>query len=299
MHVPVVNHYAQHIKEVLQERYPRLVFPAKTYHFILTYDIDIAYSFLDKGFMREKGALVKAVLTGDRDYLEMRKKVMAGTENDPYDTYEEQFRLHEKHRVYPIYFFHVGDYGTVDKSNPWTSTRMQTLIKTISGKYLHGLHPSYASNQKYRTLAMEMDRLNSITGKPTVRSRQHYLRLQFPDTYRKLNELGIQEDYTMGYPNLLGFRAGICSPFYFYDVERDEQTSLRVFPFCAMDSTLYHQMGLSAEAAVDEVKVIVDAVRRVQGTFIFVAHNNLIGHASEFKGWRHQYDELIRYAKED
>jgi len=298
LHIPVVNHYALHLRELLQARYPQLVFSAKSYQFILTYDIDVAYSILEKGFMRGKGAVVKAVLTGDQDFLKLRKKVLAGLEADPYDTFEEQFRVNEKFGVYPIYFFHVGDYGTVDKSNPWTSPRVQSLIKQISGKYLHGLHPSYASTTKYRTLEMEMDRLNSISGKPTVRSRQHYLVLTFPNTYRQLTEIGIQEDYTMGYHNLLGFRAGICTPFYFYDVEREEQTALRVFPFCAMDSALHHQMGLKAEQALDEVKAVVDEVRRVHGTFIFVAHNNLVGRDSEFKGWRPQFEELIRYAKE-
>ena len=102
----------------------------------------------------------------------------------------------------------------------------------------------------------------------------------------------------MGYPNLLGFRAGICSPFYFYDLEREEQTSLRVFPFCAMDSTLHHQLNLKAEEALEEVKAMVDEVRSVNGTFIFVSHNNLVGRNSEFKGWKMQYEELIRYAKD-
>jgi hypothetical protein len=298
LHIPVVNHYALHLRALLEARYPRLVFSAKNYQFILTYDIDIAYSILDKGFVRDKGAMVKAMITGDKDYLKLRKKVLAGLESDPYDTFEEQYRLHEKYGVYPIYFFHVGDYGNVDKSNPWTSPRVQTLIRDISNKYLHGLHPSYASNEKYRLLEMEMDRLNSITGKPTVRSRQHYLKLLFPDTYRNLNQIGIQEDYTMGYQNLLGFRAGICSSFYAYDLEREEQTSLRVMPFCAMDSTLHFELALKAEPALEEVKAYVDEVRKVNGTFIFVAHNNLVGTDSPFKGWKECYDELIRYAKE-
>ncbi|HZF99791.1 MAG TPA: polysaccharide deacetylase family protein [Chitinophagales bacterium] len=298
LHLPVVNHYAIHLRELLEARYPRLVFHAKSYQFVLTYDVDIAYSILDKGFLRDTVAVSKALLQGDKNFLKLRKNVLAGLENDPYDTFEEQFRLHEKHRVYPIYFFHVGDHGAVDKSTPWTSPRVQALIKQISSKYLHGLHPSYASNEKYGTLEMEMDRLNSITGKATVRSRQHYLAMKFPETYRRLNEIGIQEDYTMGYQNLLGFRAGICSPFNFYDIERDEQTALRVFPFAAMDSTLHHQMGLKAEAALEEVKTIADEVRRVQGLFVFVAHNNLIGAASPFKGWRHSFDELIRYVKD-
>lgn len=296
--IPVVNHYAEHLKEILHERYPSLRFGAKSYQFILTYDVDIAFSILEKGTLRSQGALIKALLTRDKNFIELRKKVLAGQVPDPYDTFEYQFSLNDKYQVYPIYFFHLGDYGTYDKSIPWTSERLQNLIRDINSRYLIGLHPSYASNTKYKLLGLEIDRLNAIVGKPTIRSRQHYIMLKFPDTYRLLADVGIREDYSMGYHNMPGFRAGICSPFLFYDIQREEQTALRIFPFCAMDSTLHHQMALSADSALEEVKQYVDEVRKVNGTFIFVAHNNLIGPNSEFVGWQSRFEELIKYAKE-
>jgi hypothetical protein len=296
--LPVVNYYAEHLKSLLHERYRSIRFGAKSYQFILTYDIDIAFSILEKGTLRSQGALLKAMITGDKAYIDMRKKVLSGKIPDPYDTFGYQFQLNEKYQVYPIYFFHLGDYGTYDKSIPWTSERLQNIIREINNRYLIGLHPSYSSNSKYKLLGLEIDRLNAITGKPTIRSRQHYIMLKFPDTYRILTDIGIREDYSMGYQNILGFRAGICSSFYFYDINREEQTSLRIHPFCAMDSTLHHQLSLSADSALEEVKQYVDEVRKVNGTFIFVAHNNLIGPQSEFKGWSARFEELIQYAKE-
>ncbi len=296
--IPVVNHYVEHIKHILHDKYPALRFGAKNYQFVLTYDIDIAYSILEKGTIRTKGAYLKALIKGDKEFMDMHKKVLAGKMQDPYDTFEYQFQLNNKHQVYPIYFFHLGDYGMYDKSIPWTSDRLQNLIREIHGRYLIGLHPSFASNAKPKLLGLEIDRLNAITGKPTIRSRQHYIMLKFPDTYRTLAEIGVREDYSMGYQSILGFRAGICSPYNFYDIEREESTALRVYPFCAMDSTLHHQLNLSADTALDEVKQYVDEVRKVNGMFIFIAHNNLIDTHSEFKGWQSRFEELIQYAKE-
>ncbi|GDX47749.1 MAG: polysaccharide deacetylase family protein [Bacteroidetes bacterium] len=296
--IPVVNHYVEHIKQLLHHYYPSMRFGARSYQFILTYDIDIAYSFLEKGAMRSQGALLKALITGDKDFIETRKKVLTGKMPDPYDTFDYQFYLNNKYQVYPIYFFHLGDYGTNDKSIPWTSERLQNLIRDINNRYLTGLHPSFASNSKFKLLGLEIDRLNAITGKPTIRSRQHYIMLKFPDTYNILTSIGINDDYSMGYHNILGFRAGICTPFHFYDINREEQTSLRIHPFCAMDSTLHHQLNLTSETALEEVKQYVDEVRKVNGTFTFIAHNNLIGAQSEFAGWSTQFEELIKYAKE-
>ncbi len=298
LHRPAVNYYAHHLRELLEQRYPQMSFPAKSYQFILTYDVDIAYSILDKGLMRSRAIYLRALLKGDKDFLKLRSRVLSGVERDPYDSYEEQFRLSEKYQIYPIYFFHLGDYGTVDKSTPWTSERYQSLIKQISSKYLCGLHPSYASNSKYQTLQLEIDRLNSITGKPTIRSRQHYIILNFPVTYRTLSEIGILEDYSMGYPNTLGYRASICTPFNFYDIEREEPTGLKIYPFAAMDSTLHHRMELPAEEAFEEVKPYIDEARKVNGTFIFIAHNNLIANGTTFKDWFPNFEELIKYAKE-
>ena len=298
LQTPVVNHYALHIKEVLLSKYPSLKFPAKSYQFILTYDIDIAYSILEKGFVRSQGALLKALVLQDKSYLNLRKKVLKGDELDPYDTFDYQIELSKKHQVYPIYFFHLGNYGKIDKSIKWTSQKFQELIKKISSKYLIGLHPSAASNDSFKKLETEIDRLNSITNSPTERSRQHYIILEFPLTYQNLYKVGIKEDYSMGYPDFLGFRASICTPYNFYDLKKEESTSLMIYPFCAMDSTMHHQLAITAETALLETKILIDEVRKVNGTFIFVAHNNLIGKDSEFKGFQESFEEIIQYAKE-
>ena len=55
--------------------------------------------------------------------------------------------------------------------------------------------------------------------------------LRFPQTYRRLLKLSVREDYTLGYAGQTGFRAGICTPFYFYDLELEETTNLLLVPF--------------------------------------------------------------------
>ncbi len=295
---PVVNHYANHIKELMQSHYTELTFSSKEYQFILTYDIDQAYKFIELPWWRSFGGMLKAYFRRDRNYLKERKKVLRGEEKDPYDTFEEQHRISSKHRIYPIYFFLMGNYGIKDKNNPWNSSRMQSIIKNIADKFLTGIHPSFKSFKKPNKVETEIARLNSVSGKQIVRSRQHFLQLNFPYTYRNLIEQGIQEDYTMGNPNVIGFRASIASPFFFYDLKRDDTTALRIFPFAAMDSTLYYYLKVTAESALEELKLITDEIKKVNGTFIYIAHNDLIGKKSPWKGWSACFEEFIEYAKE-
>jgi len=56
----------------------------------------------------------------------------------------------------------------------------------------------------------------------------------FPDAHisrylSKFNSVKIEEDYSMGYPEVCGFRAGICTPFKFYDLLNETETDLTFF----------------------------------------------------------------------
>ncbi len=296
--IPVVNHYALHLKELIAFKYPQIVFSSREYQFILTYDIDQAFKYTDLPWYRKYGGLIKAFFRRDYKFIQDRKKVLSGQEKDPFDSFEEQNQLSAKFRIYPIYFFLMANYGSKDKNNSWNSRRMKLTIKNIADKYLIGIHPSYSSFKKPNKIENEIARLNSISGKQIIRSRQHFIRLEFPYTYRNLIEQGIQEDYSMGNPNIIGFRASIASPFFFYDLKRDETTALRIFPFAAMDSTLHYHLKVTPESALEELKLITDEIKKVQGTFIFIAHNDLMSKKSIWKGWHNCFEEFINYAQE-
>jgi len=53
---------------------------------------------------------------------------------------------------------------------------------------------------------------------------------------------------------LPGFRAGICSPYNFYDLDIEVETKLRVHPFMVMDGTLKDYMKLTPTDAIETLK---------------------------------------------
>jgi len=157
--------------------------------------------------------------------------------SDPYDTYGYQMEIHKQYSISPIYFFLLGDYGLNDKNIPFKNKTFQSLIKYISDYCEVGIHPSYASNSNIEILTEEISRLQKITHRNTSKSRQHFLKLNLPNTYRNLIDNDIEADYTMGYAEKSGFRASICSPFYFYDLDTELETKLQIFPFTIMEAT--------------------------------------------------------------
>src|SRR6202171_1492397 len=99
----------------------------------------------------------------------------------------------------------------------------------------------------------EVDELAKIIESPVKYSRQHYIRMTLPQTYRKLIDVGIEKDFSMGYGSSNGFRASIASSFYWYDLKAEKKTVLMLFPFCFMDATSFYENGLTPKAAFAEL----------------------------------------------
>lgn len=293
---PVINEWALMIRKKLEEKYPGIKFPARNYRFEPTIDIDNAYAYRQKGFMRTVGGYAKALLNFDFDDMRMRTRVLAGFQRDPYDTYNYQLELQKKYTLKPVYFFLVGDYGVNDKNLSTQNRRFRELIRHISDYADVGVHPSYGSNADPSRLPVEISRLKNILHREITRSRQHFLMLKFPNTYRHLIERDITDDYSMGFANEIGFRASICTPFNFYDLDHESETSLRIHPFAAMDATLNLYMHLSPEEAVAKVKGLIEVTRKVNGVFTSLWHNETLSDEKQWKGWKKVYEEIVEEA---
>jgi hypothetical protein len=140
--------------------------------------------------------------------------------------------------------------------------------------------------------------LRSVLNKDISSSRQHFLRIVLPSTYRNLIEQDITDDYSMGYAALPGFRAGICTPFNFYDLDLEIETKLRIHPFAVMDGTLNDYLGLTPADAIDHIKALIKEVKKVDGTFISLWHNESLSDQKRWKGWKRVYEQLIKEAVE-
>ena len=156
-----------------------------------------------------------------------------------------------------------------------------------------GLHPSYAASRDPELVGIEKARLEDCLKRPINRSRQHYLRLRIPETYRNLLRHGIRADYTMGYGDGVGWRAGTNQPFPWYDLEKEKETRLRVHPFAAMDVTLRNYLGFTAEEAERAVLSIYTAALPYGGPFMLLWHNSSFAPDYGWEDWKDMYVRLV------
>lgn len=179
---------------------------------------------------------------------------------------------------------------------------MRRLIRQLSEKAAIGIHPSYSSFLDKKKIMEEIRRLEDITGKAVTASRQHFLRVKMPDTFRVLMECGITDDHSMGYSTVTGFRAGISTPYYFFDLPAEEATSLRMHPFAFMDSALTDQMKLSGPEAFDRMKTLAGEVMKYGGEAVGIWHNYALSEKGDYRGARGQLERLFNFVngyKED
>lgn len=298
LHKPVVNIWIMWIKELLQNKYPQLAFQERKYEFISTIDIDNAYAYREKGFTRSVGGYLKSLSKLSMSEMVERTKVLLGFKKDPYDTYAFQMEIIKKYNLKAIYFFLLGDYGVNDKNLPVESKKFQSLIKMLGDYAQVGIHPSYGSNASKEQLRKEVERLSKVLHRDVTQSRQHFLKLTLPETYRNLIDLDITDDYTMGFASQVGFRAGICTSFNFYDLDMELETKLKVHPFAVMEGTLKYYMNVHPEDAMEKIKPLIDEARAVNGQFISLWHNDTLNDQKLWAGWKEVYEEMVNYAKE-
>jgi hypothetical protein len=295
---PLVDIWAAMLREALQRRFPSASFPERPFHFQPTYDIDIAWAHRNRSMLRTFSGAFASLMKGRFADVFDRAATLIGNRPDPYDTYAWLDSLHEAHRSDPLYFFLVaGSMSRFDRNISPDHPAMRTLIAHHARRYRVGLHPSWASGNDAGLLSDEAARISELTAAGTVRhSRQHYLRFNLPETYRALLRIGITDDHSMGYGAVNGFRASTCTPFLWYDLGEERSTGLVVHPFCFMDATAHHELGMDPATSFSSLLAYRNQVSAVGGVLETVFHNSMLGTHPLYRGWRDAYASFMEVA---
>lgn len=284
---PLVNIWLHSFLNKLKAAFPNLAYQLPAFNFLPTYDIDIAWSYKHKGMIRNIGGFIK------KPTME-RLSVLAGLRQDPYNCYDFLNALHKEYNLEPIYFFLVAtSKNNYDKNISPFARAMWQLIRQHAKKYDIGLHPSWKSNENALLLKKERKIIEDASRVHVSKSRQHYIKFTLPETLEKLVETGIENDYSMGYGSINGFRASVASPFYWYDLKKETTSRLKIHPFCYMDANCYYEQKQNADEAYKELVYYYEQCEKVKGTFITIFHNNFLGTDKQFTRWKEMYNHFI------
>ncbi|MEM9000373.1 MAG: polysaccharide deacetylase family protein [Bacteroidota bacterium] len=289
--LPVVDIWAYQFMGLLKKRFPNIQQGNRKYNFTSIINVTTSHAYAHRGFARSIGGLFNDFGKFRIRSIVKRLSVWSGVQKDPYDNFLDLIEAHKRFPIKTMFFFQFAKYSVHDKNISTNNNRFRYLIKSVADYSIVSLSASYNANNDLALLKEEKKRLANLIHRPIKYSRLRYNRINIPETYRSLIEAEFTDDFTMGYTHTIGFRAGTCTPFYFYDINLEVQQPLKVHPFAI------HDYAFLKLKKVEEVFAHIDSifreVQKVDGSLTTIFSNELLGSRHQMN-WMGLYTSLLK-----
>lgn len=287
---PLIDIWAFAFLKKLKERFPTIESKERKFKYTSIIDVTTSHCFAHRGVVRGLAGFFLDIGRFKIKRVLQRLSVVLKLKKDPYDNYFELIDWHKELDIKSMFFFQFAEYSTYDKNVSPENNSFKYLIKAVADYSEVSLSASFSSFNNVDLLKEEKNRLANVINKPVNHVRLRYNRIDAPGTYRNLVEAEFTDDYTMGYTHEIGFKAGTCTPFYFYDVAIDVQQPIKIHPFAVHDYAL--AKVTSEEEALELLEGVYQEVKKVNGHFITIFSNELLGQEHSFN-WLELYKKVI------
>ncbi len=270
LQIPLINVWTKEFYKLLSEKFNLPAFKASSFSIIPTFDIDNFYAFKGKSFVRSLLALINAIRNKRGDLVKLRLQYIFNKISDPYDTYDYIITFCKKYSLEPIFFILSSKTSLYDTNISYQHPLFIETTKKLNQSSNIGIHLSYSSLE-WSNVQNEKQQLESIIEKPITSNRFHFLRFRLPNAYIELVKCGISSDFSMGYPDVDGFRASTCVPFQFYDLTSESITPLTIYPFPFMDRYI-----IQSDDAYGIIDTYLKYYKQYGGTLVLLWHNETL-----------------------
>jgi hypothetical protein len=293
--LPIVDLWLQLLANKVKEFYPSvtlcLTMPSPAFQ--PSFDIDRAFAYKHRGLPVQIGAIFKKLLSRKWQEAALIWKVCTGYRNDPWDTYTLMADIHASAGITPLFFMLLNHQSNWIEPIGHANKAWRKLTKALDTYGEIGLHPSIDASSDFNLLLQEKAILEEIVQRPIQKVRQHFLTIRMPNTYRLFHACGLEQDYSMGFPEQVGYRAGTGRSFPFFDLDGNQETNLTIVPFVAMDTTLRQYMGYSPLKAESTILTLAEQGYRAGTPFMLLFHNESLGGFAEWNGWEKVYANCV------
>jgi len=270
LEMPIVDVWAYKFKDILHKHYPEEIFSSREFKTRNIISVTETFSYKEKGIVRVFLGFLDDLIHLRIKYVIDRVRVVIGFKHDPYDNYSRIIKFLKKHRISLKFMFQVSDFSTFDRNINPNRLQFQSLMKSMADYAEVGLQPGYYATRKVEVLKKEKKRLENILKRPVESAMNNKYNLMLPEGYKNMAELEFKNDYSLGYPEVYGFRAGTCTPFLFYDLNLEITTPLLLHPYSLNNQAARFLKETEVERSVWE---IMQNVKQVNGTLIAVFSN--------------------------
>lgn len=264
----------------------------KQFAVCLTHDVDEIYP-------PRKHTLLSTLTCLKRlDFSGIKQQVfwnLHGKEKSPYWNFQEIMDLEEKYDARSSFYFLATD-ADIRRFRYNIEDLEGELGQIVDQGWEVGLHGGYYAYNDLEEILQEKERLEQVLGRKVTGYRNHYLRFCVPDSWEILEKAGFGYDTTLGYPDMIGFRNGMCHPFRPYNLLNDMEISILEIPLVIMDGTLFGSVK-SYDEAWQVAKRLIDTVAECHGVLTLNWHTNTFN-CSFKSSWPYLYEKILAYCRE-
>ncbi len=291
LEMPVVDLWAYKLLAALKERFPNIRRKDRTYSCTSIINVTTSHAYAMRGFIRTLGGMFLDLGKLKFGQVVQRFSVLLGIKKDPYDNFFELVDIHKKYPIKTMFFFQFAKHSAHDKNISINNNKFRYLIKSIADYSMVSLSTSFLSSTNKEVLKEEKRQLGNLINRPINYSRLRYNRVNVPAAYRNLVETEFTDDFSMGYTHEIGFRAGTCTPFHFYDINMEVRQPLKVHPFAMHDYALVNYR--KKDEVFEKMDRVYRLVKQVNGNFVMVFSNELLG-GKQHLDWMDLYQSFIK-----
>ncbi|KLT64070.1 hypothetical protein [Pedobacter sp. BMA] len=254
---PIIDEWALIVKSLLKKKYPDFKFHEKSFssqtalHFHLTAGIP-------NGFLNKTKFVFSSLFQKENSYLSARFDELTGVRVKDETVLEQLKTSFAKKSVKPVFFISFPHI-------PSDYIHRVPISESLGKAPVGLLRPCASDKEKTNVIKNDLALLKETFPEQIISISQQMEPLKFPICYLNILNLGIVVDYSMGYQNNSGFRAGTATPFNWYDLQLEKVTSLVVHSYCIADTQLQY---LNPAEAKTEIDSYIKAVKVVNGNFL-------------------------------
>ena len=249
------------------------------YNPIITHDVDRFYKWkVFKSIFGESGRIFRG--KSSWSLIEAWNSFLKRKETDPFSNLIEIAELDKNMGFKSVFYFmtteerhpkNINDYHINDHNI------LDILKQLVSMDSEIGLHPGILTFNDENRIRDQKIRLEEAVQQEVVRSRQHYLKYEYPTTFKILESIGVKNDSSI-LIDMSNVKEKDKRSTYFMSDEEGNRMNISQTPLVFMDT---HHMQMKDDVILDILEKSVAPAKRDGGEVMILWHNNNISNSRE------------------
>jgi hypothetical protein len=218
--------------------------------------------------------------------------VLLRIKKDPFESFSSWRKLFQKTTIKPKVFFLYSNSSSYESTVSIFNLAYRKIIKSIGDSFSLGLLVSVKSQlEPSMFLNKEKNNFNKLTLRPVTNVRMSLGIQNISKAYTDLVDQEFRSDYSMGYQNRIGFRAGTATPFHFFNLSNEFQLPIKIYPVVASEKGL---IKFNAKKVFEKLETLHESLPLSCSTLTFAVSNEFLSFNHEDKNWETGFKDYIK-----